>query len=117
MGTHRTHDFDGLQLGAAPTVDELITLLERLDDEAEAQRLRLLDVLAWFEDAVSAQVGAERRGDEAIAALRDIEARLAATEAQLAAVTAELDALRATKLFRAAQPLRAVYARVRGRRG
>jgi hypothetical protein len=117
MGTHRTHDFDGLQLGAAPTVDDLIALLERLDDEAEAQRLRLLDVLAWFEDAVSAEVAAERRGDEAVAALHDAEARLAATEAQLAAVTAELNALHNTKLFRAAQPLRAVYARLRGRRG
>ena len=110
MVPHRTHDFDGLKFAGEPTVDELLDLLERLDAEFEAQRLRLMQVLEWFELAVTEQVAAERHGDE-------LAGRLAAAEAQLGRVATELAALEGTKLFRAARPVRRVYARVRRVRG
>lgn len=108
METHRTHDFDGLQFGPRPTVDELIGLLERLDDDFERQRLRLLEVFEWFELAVTEQVAVERHRDQ-------LAHRIGELEAELAAVRRELEALRSTRLFRAAAPARRLYARIRRR--
>ena len=95
-GPRRTHDFDGLNLATEPTVDELLALIERLDADNEAQRLRLIDAFDWLETAVTQRVSAERN---------------------LAAVEAELKALNNTKIMRAVRPLRSIYARLRGRHG
>jgi hypothetical protein len=103
-GPRRTHDFDGLQLGATPSVDELLAVIDRLDADNEAQRLRLMQVFDQLEEAVTEQVSTERRADQSAAAL--------------AQARAELAALRNTKLLRAAQPLRSLYGRLlRRRRG
>ena len=122
-GTRRDHAFTGVPLPPEPTRDELLTLIDRLDADNELQRLRIIELLDLLEVAVTDQVAAERREVEARAdadaaraevavARRDVEEARAA----LASVHSELDALRATKLLRAAAPLRDVYARVRGPR-
>jgi len=92
----RTHDFTGVQIAGEPTKEELFALIERLDADNEAQRLRLLAAFDWLETAVTDKASAEHRA---------------------AAATQELEALRNTKLFRLASPLRAGYARLRRRRG
>ena len=119
----RDHEFTGVPLGQEPTTEEMLALIDRLDADNELQRLRIIELLDLLETAVTDQVAAERRADEAAALVRAAEAdaeqsalRLAAVGAELARVSAELDALRATKLLRAAAPLRRVYALVRRRR-
>jgi hypothetical protein len=97
----RTHDFDGLDFGAEPTVEELRAVLDQLDAVNETYRLRLIAAFDQLEDAVTAQVAEERRAIT-LAAERDDLAR-------------RLDALHKTKLFRVAAPARELYARVRNR--
>ena len=60
MEGQRNHEFTGIDLGAEPTVDDLWALIQRLDGDNEAQRLRLLEVFDWLETAVDEQVRAER---------------------------------------------------------
>lgn len=115
MATHRTHDFEGLQFGDEPSVDELLALLDHLDDDHERQRLRLYEVLDWFEGAVTAQVAAERRRDELTAEVEAYRARVAELEAHEAALLAEVHALHGSLLFRAARPVRSLWAKVRRR--
>ena len=82
---------------------ELVGVVEQLDEDNERLRVRVLELLELMEDAVTAQVAAERRADE-------LAARVAALDAELAAV-------RNTRVMRATAPLRAAYARFRQRGG
>jgi hypothetical protein len=85
-----------------PDVGELLVVVTQIDVENERLRLRLLEVLRWMEDAVTAQVACERRvGD---------------LERQAAALQAEIDAIHGTMTWRLLAPLRQCYARLRGRR-
>jgi hypothetical protein len=74
--------------------DDPFELIERLDADNERLRMKALDLMRLMEDAVTAQVAAERRAAE---------------------LEAELDALRNTKLMRVAAPARRLYARLRRR--
>lgn len=91
-----------LDRAASDVPDEFITLVAHLDEINETLRLRNLEILRWFEEAVTAQVAQER-----LVADRD---------RQVAALTAELDAIRSTRAWRMMQPFRAVYRRIRGAR-
>lgn len=82
-------------------IEELVGLVEDLDADNERLRLKVLEILRLMEDAVTAQVAAERRAAD-LAAERD---RLAA----------ELDAVRATRIMRWSRPVRDLYGRLRGR--
>ncbi len=117
MVGHRTHDFDAMPLPQTPSVDDLVDLLHRLDDDNEAQRLRLYDVFAWFEEAVTGQVRAERERDACSVELALRDERIQQLETELAAMSNELTALHQTKLFRIARPFRSSYGRLRNRRG
>ena len=86
-----------------PDVGELLELVTRLDADNERLRLRVLEVLEWMEEAVTAQVASER--DLA-------ECRQRANE-----LVAELDAIRSTKSWRLLAPPRRVYGNVRRRLG
>jgi hypothetical protein len=118
----RTHDFTGIAAEWTPTLDDALALLHRLDDDNERQRLRLIEVFDWLETAVTDQVEADLRGEDLAKQLTDLattadETRLerAGWEARALSAEAELAALRNTKLFRFASPLRTRYARLRGR--
>jgi uncharacterized damage-inducible protein DinB len=106
MAVRRDHEFTGVSPDWVPTLDDATRLIERLDELNEQQRMRLLEVFDWLETAVDQQVAAELRAEE-----------LAARVTVLESAERELQALRSTKLFRAARIPRAVYARIRGRRG
>jgi hypothetical protein len=67
----RTHDDLGLVDALARLSSaELVTLVQRLDAVNEEQRLRLAQVLDWFENAVDLQVKAELRAAQLEQALR-----------------------------------------------
>ena len=101
MEGQRNHEFTGIDLGAEPTVDDLWALIQRLDGDNEAQRLRLLEVFDWLETAVDEQVRAERvatqcRAEtqaaydaltEAQRSAEDFQARLIASQAELHRLT------------------------------
>jgi hypothetical protein len=78
---------------------QLIAMVEALDEQNERLRLKVLDVLRFAEEAVTAQVAAERTNAE--------------LSEQLIRLEAELAAIHGTKLMRFAAPFRRVYARVR----
>lgn len=101
-GHEHDHDHDGPEGADAAALAELVALVEDLDADNERLRLKVLEVLRLMEDAVTAQVAAERTAAEAIAE-RD---RLAA----------ELAAIADTRIMRWSRPLRDLYARLRGRR-
>lgn len=84
-----------------PDVGELLEIVERLDDDNERLRARVHELLELMEDAVTAQVAAERRADE--------------LAEQVRALDEELAAVRNTRVMRMTAPLRAAYARVRQR--
>lgn len=84
---------------ASPSPGVLLDLVSDLDADNERLRLRLLEMGRWMEDAVTALVAQERRSAE--------------LEAQVAAVERELTAIRASLTWRAAEPFRRVYSRVR----
>ncbi|MGZ6993304.1 MAG: hypothetical protein ACXVKJ_19505, partial [Ilumatobacteraceae bacterium] len=114
-GPRRTHEFDGLHLGEHPPIEELLAVIDTLDTDNEAQRLRLMQVYDQLETAVTEQVANERRADQLAA---DVVAREQDHQLEVARLRAELDAVHNTKLFRIARPLRALYGRVlRRRRG
>ena len=101
----RDHSFESIPHGTGPTMDELLALVGRLDELNEVQRLKLSDLSDLLEEAVSSQVNAERR----------LAADVAIERAQRERAERELAALRATKLFRAAAPLRRIYGKLRRR--
>ncbi len=126
MGLRRTHDFTGVPRELVPTLDDALDLIDRIDADAEVQRMRLIEVFDWLETAVTEQVRVERRADEAEVRLAAAEQRLCSEQAassvemerlraQIERSDRELQAMRDTKLFRAAAPFRRVYARVRHR--
>jgi len=84
-----------------PDVGELLDLVEGLDADNERLRLRVLEVMAWMEDAVTAQVATERD--------------LAACRQRANELAAELDAIRNTRSWRLLAPLRRVSGNVRRR--
>jgi hypothetical protein len=82
-------------------IDELLEAVAELDAMNEHLRLKVLDLMRLMEDAVTAQVRAERQRDE--------------LRAQLDRVEAELDAIGATRLMRWSAAPRRWYQRARGR--
>lgn len=86
-----------------PEVGELLDLIERLDGDNERLRLRALEIMEWMEEAVTAQVAAERQLDAC---------RQCADELQR-----ELSAIRATTSWRLLGPPRRLYAAARRRLG
>ncbi len=89
--------------GELPDVGELLAIVEQLDEDNERLRVRVLELLDLMEDAVTAQVAAERRADELAERVRGLEVELAAVED--------------TRIMRLTRPLRSAYARLRGGRG
>ncbi len=81
--------------------EEPYAVVERLHDDNERLRLRVLELLKLMEDEVTDKVEAEIRAED--------------WEHQARSLQDELDALRNTKLLRLASPLRSVYARLRRR--
>lgn len=79
---------EGLR-GALVEAEELIA---RLDADNERLRMKVLEVLEWMEEAVSAGVDHERRAE---------------------ALEAELAAWRSTRIMRVLTPVRSLYARIR----
>lgn len=79
---------EGLR-GALIEAEELIA---RLDADNERLRMKVLEVLEWMEEAVSAGVDQERRAE---------------------ALEAELAAWRSTRIMRVLAPVRSLYARIR----
>lgn len=110
----RTHGFDGVDVGAAPTVDELLVLLNRLDADFETQRLKLLQVLDRYEDSVNETLATQRR----LVAAEERADRNDQAAAEVIRLQAHITALNNTKMMRAVRPIRSVYAklleRVRG---
>lgn len=87
---------------ATPTdVGELLDLVERLDADNERLRMRVLEVMEWMEEAVTAHAATERE-------LEHYRAR--ADE-----LAAELDAIHNTRSWRMLAPARRVYGSVRRR--
>ena len=111
----RDHEFVTVPQATEPSTDELVALVDRLDGLNELQRLKLFELYDLLETAVTEQVNQERRAESVAGELVSSRAEAAAERNQRARVETELAALRSTKLFRAAAPLRAVYARMRGR--
>jgi hypothetical protein len=87
----------------APSVGELLALVEQLDADNERLRVKALEFGRLVEDAVTAQVAAERANAE----LRD----------RIEVLDAELQALARTRVLRFTRPLRTVYGRVRRKWG
>jgi hypothetical protein len=83
----------------APTVGELLELVERLDADNERLRMKALELGRLVEDAVTARVAVER----AHAELRE----------RYEVLDAELKALAGTRVLRAARPFRSAYGRLR----
>ncbi len=83
----------------APDTGELLDLIERLDADNERLRLRVLEVMEWMEDAVTAQVAAEQE--------------LAICRQHAAELAAELAAIRNTRSWRLLARPRQVYGRIR----
>ena len=78
-------------------------MVDRLDAENESQRLRILDLTRWMEEAVTAQVACERR--------------LAEIETHRRSLETELDAIYQSRTWRMLMPARRIVARLRaGRR-
>jgi galactosyl transferase GMA12/MNN10 family len=101
----RDHAFESIPFDGQPTMAEVLALVDRLDELNEVQRLKLADLYDLLEEAVTAQVNAERR----------LAVDVGNERVQREQAERELAALRATKLFRAASPLRRLYGKVRGR--
>jgi hypothetical protein len=94
----------------------MLTLIDRLDELNEVQRLKIIELLDLLETAVTDGVAFERRVTDEERRAVNAEETAWALRDQLDRVTAELDALRGTKLLRAAAPLRDLYGRTRRRR-
>src|SRR4029079_19285413 len=62
--TRRDHSFTGVPLGAEPTQEELLALVERRDEVNELQRLKIIELYDLLEVAVTERVAAERRAGE-----------------------------------------------------
>jgi hypothetical protein len=75
-------------------------VIERLEADNERLRGRVFELLGLMEEAVTAQVRAERH----VAELRE----------QVDNVQVELDALRRSRTFRLTRPVRRLYGRFRG---
>jgi hypothetical protein len=86
-------------LPSAGELVELVELVERLDGENERLRQRVLEVMEWMEESVSAAVRREL-ADEA-------------WRRQAENLAAELDAVHATLSWRVTAPLRIVASRLR----
>lgn len=80
-----------------------VELLDEMERDHDAMRMRILELLSLLENAVTAQVDGERR----IAELTE----------QCHRQEVEIEALHNTRLFRAARPFRRAYARVRAATG
>lgn len=86
-----------------PEVGELLDLIGRLDADNERLRLRVLEVMEWMEEAVTAQVATERELESC---------RRLADEA-----TGELEAIRHTRSWRLLAVPRRAYGALRHRFG
>jgi len=114
----RNHDFDGLELGDDPPASELLEVIDRLDGDNEALRLRLMQVYDQLEVAVNETVATERRAEDIEAELASSHANGQRHETEVVRLRAELALLKNTKLFRIARPLRKQYGKfLRRRRG
>ena len=80
-------------------IEDILEMLERLDSENESQRLRILDLAKWMEEAVTAQVACERR--------------LAEIDTHRRSLEAELDAIHRSRSWRMLAPVRGMVARLR----
>jgi len=86
-----------------PEVGELLDLIGRLDADNERLRLRVLEVMEWMEDAVTAQVATERE--------------LESCRRRVAEAAAELEAIRQTRAWRLLAAPRRAYGAFRRRFG
>lgn len=82
-----------------PTIGELLALVERLDADNERLRMKALELGKLVEDAVTAQVAAERRTAE--------------MGERVELLDNELKALADTRVLRVARPFRTAYRRLR----
>ena len=86
-----------------PDVGELIELVGRLDVDNERLRLRVLEVMEWMEEAVTAQVATERE--------------LESCRQRAAAAAAALEAIQHTRSWRLLAAPRRAYGALRHRFG
>jgi allophanate hydrolase subunit 1 len=117
MAGRRNHEFTGVPIGPAPSLEEAVALVDKLDGINEEQRLRLMAVMDWLEDAVTQQVREECRADDVTAQLATERSAHHSCRQRVDQLEAELAALNNTKLIRYAAPFRSAYARLRARRG
>ncbi len=61
-----------------PDVGELLALVEQLDADNERLRMRVLEVMEWMEESVTAQVAAERELDRCRHELEEVAQHLEA---------------------------------------
>ncbi len=107
--------------------DEALEILADLDAANEHYMLVNVELRDLLEEAVTSEVGLEKRVEALVAEMDTLRVVLGAARtnnvglhrevadlrAQLARADAELTALHNTKLMRAAAPFRSLYARIR----
>lgn len=86
---------DGAPDEPGTAIEELLAIVDELDADNEHLRMKVLDLMRLMEDAVTAQVTAERQRDE-------LEVRL----------DAALDAIERSRVLKVTRPFRALVRRI-----
>ena len=96
-------------------VAQLVELSEQFDEQNQALRDRIIELMSFAEHQVAARVHLALDTQQLMAEHQAAVARVHELEAQLARTEEALHAIEQSTLFRAAAPARRVYAKVRGR--
>jgi chromosome segregation ATPase len=96
-------------------LDELASLCDEFEEQNQALRSRIVEVMSFAEHQVAARVEAGQAIVGLQAELVALGARITELEAQLARTEQALHAIEHSTLFRVAAPARSMWAKVRSR--
>ncbi len=96
-------------------VDQLVDLCEQYDAQTQALRDRIIELMSFAEHQVAARVEVSFETQRLASELAGVRERNVELEAQLHLTEDALHAIEQSTLFRAAEPVRRIYGKVRKR--